>query len=40
VGDLVIIAAVFFLAGFKIAAWLGKRHLRRMETIWKGKNNA
>ena len=38
-GQLVFIAAIAFLLGFKVAAWMGKRHLERMRTIWKGLPN-
>lgn len=32
--DLIFVAAISFLVGFKIAAWMGKRHLERMRKIW------
>ena len=32
--DLVITAAVSFLVGFKIAAWMGKRQIERLRKIW------
>jgi hypothetical protein len=32
--DCVLVAGFAFLLGFKIAAYMGKRHLERMKQIW------
>ena len=32
--ELFLVAGISFLIGFRIAAWMGKRHLERMREIW------
>ncbi len=32
--DLLFVAGIAFLVGFKIAAWMSRRHVRRLREIW------
>lgn len=34
--ETVFLIGIAFLLGFKIASYMGKRHLERMKVIWKG----
>lgn len=40
IGEMVMVAGFSFLLGFKIAAHLGRRHLERMQAIWRQTSNA
>lgn len=34
IGQITFLCLLSFLLGFKIAAWMGKRHLERMRKAW------